>query len=257
MTSNLGSNLLQDSKGGAIDEDTRKRMLNALREHFRPEFLNRIDDMVVFARLTMDDLTQVVDIQLERVKKLLADRKIVVDQTLATFNFIRQKDGELSQEFAAVADHVPPDVRRGFYAGQIKIPDEKTYQRYSKSYAKMIEFTGRMYRAGVPLVAGTDDIAGFTLQRELELLVEAGLTPAQVLQVATYNGAKYARVLDDRGVIMPGKRADLILVDGDPVANISDIRKVALVVKGEVAYYPADLLEAQGVKPFTPALRVQ
>ena len=188
--------------------------------------------------------------------KLLADRKIVIDQTLATFNFIRQADGVLSQEFAAVADHVPPDVRRGFYAAQVKIPDAKTLARYEKSYAKMIEFTGRMYRAGVPLVAGTDDIAGFTLQRELELLVEAGLTPAQVLQVATYNGAKYARVLDDRGVVMPGKRADLILVDGDPVANISDIRKVALVVKGDVAYYPADVLEAQGVKPFTEALRV-
>jgi imidazolonepropionase-like amidohydrolase len=162
----------------------------------------------------------------------------------------------LSQEFAAVADHVPPVVRRGFYAAQMKVPPDKL-ARYEKSYAKMIEFTGRMYKAGVPLVAGTDDIAGFTLQRELELLVEAGLTPLQVLQVATYNGAKYARVLDDRGVIMPNKRADLILVDGDVSKNISDIRKVALVIKGDVAYYPADVLEEQGVKPFTEPLRIQ
>jgi hypothetical protein len=187
---------------------------------------------------------------------LLAQRKIVIDATLATFNFIRQKDGVLSQEFAAVADNVPPDVRRGFYAGQVKIPDDKTWQRYEKSYAKMIEFTGRMYKAGIPLVAGTDDIAGFTLQRELELYVEAGLTPSQVLQVATWNGARYARVLDDRGAITPGRRADLILVDGDPTQNISDIRKVALVVKGDVAYYPAEVHEALGVKPFTAALKV-
>jgi hypothetical protein len=189
--------------------------------------------------------------------KLLADRKIVIDPTLATFNFVRQMDGVMSQEFAAVADHVPPDVRRGFLSGQMKIPDEKTHQRYEKSYAAMIDFVGRMYQAGIPLVAGTDDIAGFTLQRELELYVEAGLTPMQVLQIATYNGAKYARVLDDRGVISPGRRADFILVDGDPTKNISDIRKVALVVKGEAAYYPADVLEAMGVKPFTPALKVQ
>jgi hypothetical protein len=188
---------------------------------------------------------------------LLASRKIVVDPTLATFNFIRQKDGVLSQEFAAVADNVPPDVRRGFYAGQIKIPDDRTWQRYEKSYAKMIDFTGRMYRAGIPLVAGTDDIPGFTLQRELELYVEAGLTPSQVLQVATWNGARYARVLDDRGAITPGRRADLILVDGDPTRNISDIRKVALVVKGDVAYYPAEVHEALGVKPFTSPLRVE
>jgi hypothetical protein len=187
---------------------------------------------------------------------LLADRKIVIDPTLATFNFVRQMDGVMSQEFAAVADHVPPDVRRGFLSAQMKIPDEKTHQRYEKSYAKMIEFVGRMYQAGIPIVAGTDDIPGFTLQRELELYVEAGLTPSQVLQIATYNGAKYSRVLDDRGVISPGRRADLILVDGDPTRNISDIRKVALVIKGEAAYYPAEVLEAMGVKPFTPALSV-
>jgi len=187
---------------------------------------------------------------------LLAQRHIVIDPTLATFNFIRQRDGVLSQEFAAVADHVPPDVRRGFYQGQMKIPDDATAARYEKSYAKMIEFTGRMYRAGVPLVAGTDDLAGFTLQRELELYVEAGLTPSQVLQIATYNGAKYARVLDDRGVIAQGKRADLILVDGDPTQNISDIRKVALVIKGDVAYVPAEIHEAIGVKPFTSAMRL-
>jgi len=188
---------------------------------------------------------------------LLVQRQTVIDPTLATFDFVRQRDGVLSQEFAAVADHVPPDVRRGFYQAQMKIPDDATAARFEKSYAKMIEFTGRMYRAGIPLVAGTDGLPGFTLQRELELYVAAGLTPSQVLQIATYNGAKYARVLDDRGVIAPGKRADLILVDGDPTQNISDIRKVALVIKGDVAYSPAEIHEAIGVKPFAPGMKVQ
>jgi imidazolonepropionase-like amidohydrolase len=151
---------------------------------------------------------------------------------------------------------VPPDVRRGFLAAQMKIPDERTLQQYDKSYAKMIDFVGRMYRAGIPLVAGTDDIPGFTLQRELELYVEAGLTPSQVLQIATWNGARYSRVLDDRGAITPGRRSDLILVDGEPTANISDMRKVALVIKGDAAYYPSEIFEALGVKPFTPALKV-
>ena len=146
----------------------------------------------------------------------------------------------MSQEFAAVADHVPPDVRRGFLQGQMKIPDDATAARYEKSYAKMIEFTGRMYRAGIPLVAGTDDIPGFTLQRELELYVEAGLTPAQVLQVATYNGAKYARVLDDRGVIMQGKRADLILVDGDPTRTFGYPQGGA-GHQGRCAYFPSEI----------------
>ncbi|HEY8011850.1 MAG TPA: amidohydrolase family protein [Rudaea sp.] len=187
----------------------------------------------------------------------LVQHKTVIDPTLATFDFIRQKDGELSQAYAAVADHMPPDVRRGFYQGTMKIPDDAAAALHEKSYAKMIEFTGRMYKAGIPLVAGTDALPGFTLQRELELYVQAGLTPAQVLQVATYNGAKYARVLDDRGVIMQGKRADLILVDGDPTQNISDIRKVALVVKGDKAYYPSEIDAALGIKPFAEPLTVK
>jgi hypothetical protein len=183
----------------------------------------------------------------------LARHKTVIDPTLTTFDFLRQRDGDLSQAYAAVVDHVPPDVRRGFYQGSMDIPDEATHARYEKSYAKMIEFTGRMYKAGIPLVAGTDALAGFTLQRELELYVQAGLTPAQVLQVATLNGAKYARVIDDRGVIMQGKRADLVLFDGDPTQNISDVRKVALVIKGDKAYYPSEIDEALGIKPFTQA----
>jgi len=181
----------------------------------------------------------------------------VIDPTLSTFDFIRQKDGDMSQVYAAVADNMPPDVRRGFFQGQMKIPDDATAARFEKSYAKMIEFTGRMYKAGIPLVAGTDALAGFTLQRELELYVQAGLTPLQTLQVATYNGAKYARVLDDRGVVMQGKRADLVLFDGDPTKNISDVRKVALVIKGDKAYAPSEIDDALGIKPFVAAVAVK
>jgi hypothetical protein len=187
----------------------------------------------------------------------LVRHKTVIDPTLTTFDFIRQRDGELSAAYASVAGHVPPDIQRGWHVGTMKIPDDAAYARYGKSYEKMIDFTGRMYRAGVPIVAGTDQVAGFTLQRELELYVQAGITPAQALQIATYNGAKYARVLDDRGVIMQGKRADLILVDGDPTQNIADIRKVALVVKGDRAYYPSEIDEALGIKPFAPPVTVK
>jgi len=189
--------------------------------------------------------------------QLLVKHKTVIDPTLATFSFIRHREGQMSQEFAAVADHVPPDVRRAYYQAEMKIPDDATAARYEKSFARMVDFTGRMYRAGIPLVAGTDNVAGFTLQYELELYVQAGLTPSQVLQIATWNGAKYSRVLDDRGVIMQGKRADLILCDGDPTKNISDIRKVVLVIKGEVAYSPSEIYEAIGVRPFVPGMTLQ
>jgi hypothetical protein len=181
---------------------------------------------------------------------LLVSHRTVLDPTLATFEFIHQRDGEMSPIIADVADHLPPDVQRGRRASEMKIPDDATAARYRKSFDKMVEFIGRAYKAGVPIEAGTDELPGFTLQRELELYVRAGLTPAQVLQVATWNGAKYARVLDDRGSIAVGKRADMILVDGDPTTNISDIRKVALVLKDGNAYYPSEVDTALGIAPF-------
>ncbi len=186
----------------------------------------------------------------------LASKQVVIDPTLATFEFLHQREGEMSPIVADVADHLPPDVQRGRRAAEMNIPDDATAAKYTRSYAKMVEFVGRAYKAGVPMVAGTDEMVGFTLQRELELYVQAGLTPSQALQVATWNGAKYSRTLAERGSVTPGKRSDVVLIDGDPTKNIADIRKVALVLKGDTAYYPEEIHEALGIKPFAPAVRV-
>jgi len=189
--------------------------------------------------------------------RLLAARKTVVDPTLATFEFLHQREGQLSPIVADVADHLPPDVQRSRRAAEMNIPDDDTGARYKRSYDKLVDFTGRLYRAGVPLVAGTDEMVGFTLQRELELYVQAGLTPAQTLQVATWNGARYSGTLADAGSIAVGKRADLVLVDGDPTRDIADIRKTALVIQGDTAYYPAEIHEALGIAPFAEPVRLQ
>jgi imidazolonepropionase-like amidohydrolase len=185
----------------------------------------------------------------------LKARQVVVDPTLVAFDFLRQRAGQLAPAYAAVADHVPPDVRRGFSVAEMNIPDDRTAARYEQSYAKCVEFVGMLYRAGVPIVAGTDEIPGFAYQRELELYVQAGLTPSQVLQIATWNGAKYSRVLGEHGSITVGKAADMVLVDGDPTRDIGDIRRIALVVKGDRAFYPSEIYAELGVKPFTEALR--
>ncbi|QWP74875.1 amidohydrolase family protein [Lysobacter sp. K5869] len=186
----------------------------------------------------------------------LATKKIAIDPTLATFEFLHQREGELSPIFAAVDTHLPPDVQRGRRAAEMNIPDDATWQRYNKSYDKAVEFVGRAYKAGVPLLAGTDEVPGFTLQHELALYVRAGLTPAQALQVATWNAAKVARVDADRGSVAAGKRSDLILIDGDPTRDIGDLRKISLVLQGQTAYYPSEVYAELGVKPFAPPAKV-
>ena len=111
-----------------------------------------------------------------------------------------------------------------------------------------------MYKAGIPIVAGTDELAGFTLQGELELLVKAGLTPAQALQVATLNGAKFSNASERKGQITVGRDADLLLVDGDPTKNIGDIRQLALVITQGKAIYPTKIYQAMGIEPFVTEL---
>jgi hypothetical protein len=181
---------------------------------------------------------------------LLADRQIVVDATLATFEGSwTQKPGEVNPAMAAVVDHLPAATRREYHTNETDVSGGRL-ETYRASWKRMLEFVGRLHAAGVPLVAGTDDLAGFMLHRELELYVQAGVEPGEAIRIATENGARYAGVLADRGTIERGKRADLILVDGDQTTNISDIRKVSYVLMDGSGFAPADIYEALGIRRF-------
>jgi imidazolonepropionase-like amidohydrolase len=156
----------------------------------------------------------------------------------------------MADPFASIAEHLPPDLQRSFKTGTMNIPNTATANRYKHSYNKMIEFVGLLHKNGVSLVAGTDTLAGFGLHSELELYVKAGISPAEALQIATWNGAKVSKILRDRGSIEVNKLADLIIVDGDPTTNIEDIRKISTVITNGKVIYPHELHVALGVKPF-------
>lgn len=91
--------------------------------------------------------------------------------------------------------------------------------------------TRAAYQAGVTISAGTDTRGGAPVQRELELLVECGLTPMDAIIAATRNNARGIGIEATHGTIEPGKQADLLVVSDDPTADISNIRKVVLVMK--------------------------
>lgn len=217
-------------------------------------FVKPEDDTRTLARFYLvSDNAYRLDFQSTRVRDFLALLRrgpTVVDPTLATFEgMFTQMQGQVNPAFAAVADHLPLATQRLLRTNSMKLTPE-TVQHSRESYAKMVEFVGLMHREGIPLVAGTDDMAGFTLHRELELYVKAGIPPGEVLRIATWNGAKYTRTLDRLGSITPGKLADLVLIEGDPIKDISAVRRINLVMKDGVVYFPAEMHEATGITPF-------
>lgn len=110
---------------------------------------------------------------------------------------------------------------------------------------------GALHRAGIPIVAGSDTgLVGYGLDREIELYVQAGMTPLEAIQSATIVPARAMKLDADSGSIEVGKRADLILVDGNPLENISDIRKVSRVVANGRMYDAGKLWESVGFKPY-------
>lgn len=98
-----------------------------------------------------------------------------------------------------------------------------------------LQLTGRMHAAGVPIGAGTDTpigfaMPGYSLHTELERLVEAGLSPIEAIRSATIRPAEFLRLQDQMGTIEAGKRADLVLLDANPLDSISNTRRINAVV---------------------------
>jgi hypothetical protein len=133
--------------------------------------------------------------------KLMADKNVGLDPTLS-----------IQRSF--------PEMRK-----RMGMED---YARYVEAYEKMGQFVARAQKTGVQILAGTDD---GNLFDELESYAAAGLPNKAILMAATVNGAKWLKKDADFGTVEPGKRANLILVDGNPLNDIKDTRKIQYVVK--------------------------
>jgi hypothetical protein len=115
---------------------------------------------------------------------------------------------------------------------------------------KEMDFEVAFVKAGGLLLAGPDPtgnggvLPGFGDQREIELLVEAGFTPVEAIQIATENGALYLGQQDRIGTLAPGKQADLVLIKGDPSTRIDEIENVETVFKGGIGYDSKKLIDS-------------
>jgi len=180
---------------------------------------------------------------------LLKERNVAIDPTLSIFeSMFTDRPGEVPAAHARVFKRLPSQVRRGMLTGGLPVP-EGMDELYRRSFASLVRLVGAMHRAGIPVEAGTDALAGFSLLRELELHVQAGIPAPEVLRAATLGAAQIMKRDRDLGTISPGKLADLAIVGGDPLKQISDVRRVELVVKNGVIYRSDELYRELGIAP--------
>ena len=179
----------------------------------------------------------------------LKDHHTVLDATINVFEALFCGDpSAITPGLEEIVPRFPPQVRRAMRSGALEVPSDKQ-AAYREAFPAMLRLLKALYDAGVTIIPGTDALAGYTLHHELELYARAGIPPAEVLRMATWTPALVMGVNKDRGVIAPGKLADMILVDGDPTKNIRDINNITTVIKGGKVYDPIAIERALGIAP--------
>jgi imidazolonepropionase-like amidohydrolase len=177
----------------------------------------------------------------------LSKRGTIVDPTLTVWEPLLTSDGSsISPEYAPYVDVAPPAVVRGWKIGGYPLFDGLTREDFKKSFDKMVGLVGRLHKAGVRIVAGTDGY-GLELVRELELYQQAGLTNAEALQTATIVPARMTGMDDRTGSIARGKTADVILVEGDVSKDLHNLHHVVTVFEDGYRLDAQALREASGL----------
>lgn len=184
-----------------------------------------------------------LDIQADSVKQFiqfLIDKKISITSSLAVFEGATTTQPRPNAE---AINAMSPDTRDFYLQRLVSVKSAAGPTDYDKAFAKAAKMEKLFYNMGGLLTVGTDPtgnggtLAGYGNWRAIELLVEAdGFTPLEALKIATLNGSIALGFDKTIGTIEPGKSADLLIIDGDPSKNISDIRKVLSVFKNGVGY---------------------
>jgi len=174
--------------------------------------------------------------------KFLVDHHVAITSTLTVFETFTP-----GRPMPRGLDVLDPILREQFEQ-RYAATQRDTTRRFEAIFAHARALEVAFMRAGGLLLSGTDPtggggvVPGFSNQRELELLVESGLTPLEAIKVGTLNGATYLGRAKDVGSIAQGKQADLVVIDGDPSTNIADVEHVEMVFRDGIGYDPQKLI---------------
>ena len=191
---------------------------------------------------------QQVDVDSPRVKALIAElvkHGVAVTSTLPVFELFVMGRPPIQRR---VLEAMSPGARESYLTARASL--DATRSLPEAALRKEMQFEYAFAKGGGLLLAGPDPtgsggvLPGFGNQREIELLVEAGFTAVEAIHIATENGARYLGRADQIGTLLPGKHADLVLIKGNPVENITEIENVEIVFKDGVGYDSRKLVES-------------
>jgi imidazolonepropionase-like amidohydrolase len=180
--------------------------------------------------------------RMQQLIRTLVARHVAMTSTLTVFETFTP-----GRPMPPGLDVLLPELRTQFEQSYARVA-QNARSAYATLFPKEMALERAFARAGGLLVAGTDPtgsggvIPGYADQREVELLVEAGFTPLEAIAICTLNGARYLGRDAHVGSLAAGKQADLVLIDGNPAAEIADIRKVETVFEKGVGFDPAKLI---------------
>jgi len=190
-----------------------------------------------------------IDLNSEQARKAVQfflDHHTVVDPT-ASWGEMAGRSREI-----AIASFEPDIVKAPFTVASkfTSLGSATDAERFRARMAETTAVIGALHKAGVIIVPGSDTgLVGYGLHRELELYVQSGMTPMEAIQSATIVSARAMKLDGESGTVEVGKRADLILVNGNPLQDIHDIRKVTRVIAAGRLYNSAGLWQSAGFKP--------
>jgi imidazolonepropionase-like amidohydrolase len=179
---------------------------------------------------------------------LLKKHHTIIDPTLNAFeDLLVGEQGKVTPGLETLIERLPVNVQRYFLLGGLPLGDRK--ERYRASYEKVLEMVKQLYDSEIALLVGTDSLAGLMLHHEMALFARAGVPNAAILKIATIDAARALGVDKETGSIARGKVADLVVLDGDPLARISDIGRVTSTMRAGVVFDSAAVYETVSVRP--------
>ncbi|MDG2537707.1 amidohydrolase family protein [Dyella jiangningensis] len=174
---------------------------------------------------------------------LFREHHTVIDDTIVLFETQMHPQTTPLSAIEPGITHVAPELAAALDSPGV--PPER-----AKRYDYLLATLRELHRQGLPIVAGTDQaIPGYSLHRELEIYVQAGFTPMEALMAATSVPARVMGLDKEVGTLTVGKRADMVLLDGDPLADIHNTRRIAKTIEAGAVYDPAPLWQSVGFTP--------